>query len=66
MGGNDMSKSEFYKVSEVAQILGTSEGAVGQRLIRKQIPFTKLGKSVLIPRVEFDAQVRKLLISARR
>ena len=56
----------FYKVHEVARILGTTEGAVRQRIRRRQIPTTRLGGSVLVPRVEFDAMVRKLLLSARR
>ena len=51
---------------EVADILGTSEGAVRQRIRRKQIPVIRLGESVLIPRAEFDAMVHELLLSARR
>jgi excisionase family DNA binding protein len=57
---------QFYKVSEVARIIGVSEGAVRQRIRRKQIPVTKLGGSILVPRAEFDAMVRDLLLSARR
>jgi excisionase family DNA binding protein len=56
----------FYKVHEVARILGVSEGAIRQRIHRKQIPTTRLGGSVLIPKAEFDAMVNELLLSARR
>jgi len=59
-------QSPFYRVREVAQILGCSENAIRQRINRKQIPVTRLGDSVLIPREEFDSQVRELLLSARR
>jgi excisionase family DNA binding protein len=56
----------FYTVREVAQILGTSEGAVRQRIRRRQIPVARLGGSVLVPRIEFDALVRQLVLTARR
>jgi excisionase family DNA binding protein len=59
-------QSPFYRVREVAQILRMSEGAVRQRIRRRQIPVTKLGGSVLVPRAEFDAMVHELLLSARR
>jgi excisionase family DNA binding protein len=59
-------QSPFYRVQEVVQILGCSEGAVRQHINRRQIPVTRLGASVLVPRAEFDAMVRELLLSARR
>ena len=59
-------QSPFYRVHEVAQILGCSEGAVRARISRKQIPVTRLGESVLVPRAEFDAMLNELLLSARR
>jgi excisionase family DNA binding protein len=59
-------QSPFYRVHEVARILGCSEGAVRQRIARKQIPVTRIGESVLVPRDDFDQLVRELLLSARR
>jgi excisionase family DNA binding protein len=56
----------FYKVYEAAEILGCSESAIRQRIHRRQIPTTRLGGSVLIPKAEFDAMVTELLLSARR
>lgn len=40
----------FLTVPEVAVQLGTSPGAVRQRIRRGQIPHVKLGRSILIPR----------------
>ena len=57
---------QFYKITDAARILGTTENAIRARIRRKQIPVSRLGGSVLIPRAEFDAMVNELLLSARR
>ena len=39
---------EFLSVSEVAERLNLSERAVWMRVYRRQLPFTRLGKRVLV------------------
>jgi excisionase family DNA binding protein len=58
--------AQFYSVAEAARVLGVSEGALRQRIRRGQIPITKFGGSILIPRAEFDRLINTLLAASRR
>lgn len=41
-------EKQFYTVTELATILGLTEPSIRARLQRKEIPYEKLGKRVLI------------------
>lgn len=41
-------------VSEVAEKLGLSRGSVYQGCLRGEIPYLKVGKRIIIPRVQLE------------
>lgn len=43
-----------YNVSEAAKLLGLSKNSAYQACLRGEIPYLKIGKRILIPRVQLE------------
>ena len=56
---------KYGKVPEVAEILKTSEGAVSMAIKRRQIPYVKWGKKILIPLDSLQTMLDGLLVETR-
>ena len=51
---------KYLTVTETAQLLGTTPKGIRQRISRKQLPFRKFGRRVLIPSNELRAFMEAL------
>ena len=49
-----------YKVIEAAQLLGLSKNSVYQACLKGEIPHLKIGKRILIPRVQLDRMLNEV------
>ena len=54
---NSTIKKQWYTITEVASYLGLTEPAVRARLQRKEIPYERLGKRVLIKKDVLESLV---------
>lgn len=50
----------YLTIAEAAIVLSLSENAVRQRIFRRQLPFKKYGRRVLIPSEELERFLEKL------
>lgn len=53
--GHPSLRRPWLTVPEVAELLGISEAAVYQRILRGSLPATRFGRSIRLPAVYFDA-----------
>ena len=54
---NSTIEKQWYTITEVASYLGLTEPAVRARLQRKEIPYERLGKRVLIKKDVLESLV---------
>ena len=48
-----------YSVREAAQVLGLSKNSAYQACLRGEIPHLKIGKRILIPRVQLERMLNE-------
>jgi excisionase family DNA binding protein len=56
----------YYSVAEAAFTSGLSTGLIRQMIGRREIPFTRVRRRILIPCADFEAFLKKQTIPAKR
>jgi len=59
-----MTNDRWLRVSEAAQRSGMSVAWWRQRILRREVPFTRLGRAVLINATEIDRMLRAGRVAA--
>jgi excisionase family DNA binding protein len=60
-----MDKSRLLTVKEVAQIMGWRESTVRAKILRRAIPYYKLGRSVRVSEADLRELIERSFIPAR-
>ena len=59
MLANNDAKKRLVKIKELSEYLSTPVGAIYQRVARRQIPFVKLGRSLLFDLEKIQEWIRQ-------
>jgi len=57
----DWRQRELLRPAEVAELIGESISGVYSRIARGQLPAVHLGKSVRVPRIQFEQKLTDLI-----